>query len=112
MPESAPSSAAPSVPGSTARDLLPVDALIRKTFLEPLASGDVNPGNDARFLQGVPLFRRLPAGDIPLLARAMTVRHFKAGETVFRQGDKGDCFYTIYSGDANVLVHEANYLKV
>eukprot|EP00392_Amoebophrya_sp_AT5.2_P003679 g3684.t1 len=56
---------------------------------------------------GVPLFKRLPESDLPLLAQAMQVKTFAASI-----GDKGDAFYVIQSGEANVLVHETNYLQV
>lgn len=57
---------------ANARDLLPVDWLVRKTFLTPETNAN-------KFLQGVPLFKRLPEADIPLLAQAMQVKHFPAG---------------------------------
>ncbi|CAD7940719.1 unnamed protein product [Amoebophrya sp. A25] len=86
-----------------ARDLLPTDALIRKTF----CTGSTN-----SFLQGVPLFKRLPEPDLPLLAQAMQVKSFPNNHTIFRQGDKGDAFYVIQKGEANVMVHDTNYLVV
>lgn len=55
-----------------ANQLLPADCLIRKTLL--------GGGLDAtRFLQGVPLFKRLPETEIPVLAQAMCVKTFHKG---------------------------------
>ena len=45
-----------------ARNLLPQGCLIRKTLLEVGISAN-------KFLQGVPLFKRLPDADIPVLAQ-------------------------------------------
>ena len=52
------------------------------------------------FIEKVPLFRRLPQEEIPILARAMHMKEFKAGTVIFKQGDKGDAFYVIQTGEA------------
>ena len=40
------------------------------------------------------------------------MEHDKTGHVIFHQGDKGDAFYVIQSGEAHVMVHEQNYLRV
>jgi len=42
----------------------------------------------------------------------METRCYNAGDVVFNQGDKGDAFYIIHSGEASVNIHEENFLKV
>ena len=83
-----------------AQDLLPDGGLIRKTLM---GGADMSAN---KFLQGVPLFKRLPESEIPVLAQAMQVRTFEAGETIFRQGDKGDAFYVIQNGAASGVGQE------
>ncbi|CAD7949721.1 unnamed protein product [Amoebophrya sp. A120] len=87
----------------TARDLLPADALIRRTFVS---------SSSASTLKGVPLFSRFPKEDMPVLAEAMQLKNFPADHIIFRQGDKGDAFYVIQKGEVEVLVHPQNYLNV
>ncbi len=47
-------------------------------------------------------FRKLPAANIDRLLEKMEPLHVVAGETIIRQGDSGDYFYIIESGDALV----------
>jgi rhodanese-related sulfurtransferase len=48
------------------------------------------------------LLRRLPAEHIETVFSRMTIRKVKAGEEVIRQGEKGDAFYIIKEGIAEV----------
>jgi len=56
------------------------------------------------FIQQVPLMKRLPKDQHPLVADACQHVEFKAGQTIIKQGDKGDEFFVIRSGEASVTV--------
>jgi rhodanese-related sulfurtransferase len=47
-------------------------------------------------------FRRLPLECVLAALERMTARRVVAGEEIFRQGDPGDAFYTIWDGKAEV----------
>jgi CRP/FNR family transcriptional regulator, cyclic AMP receptor protein len=49
-------------------------------------------------LRKVPWFQDLEPGDIRKFAEISTLRHFKAGEVFFREGDRQDYFYVVLSG--------------
>jgi MFS family permease len=53
-------------------------------------------------LRGVPILRPLPEPVLNRLARALQPVSFPAGATIIRQGDEGDRFYVIESGDVEV----------
>lgn len=56
------------------------------------------------FLRRVPLFSGLLPHTLTQVADKMELSEYKAGDVVFRQGDPGDNFYLIRSGEAEVLV--------
>jgi hypothetical protein len=55
-------------------------------------------------IRSVSLFAPLPERSIERLARVATVVKVPAGDVVVRQGDPGDLFYVIESGEAEVTV--------
>lgn len=57
----------------------------------------------ALFLAKVPLFRGLSKGQIQTLARAMTARHFSAGEELVQQGQGGIGLFVVTSGRAEAV---------
>jgi len=63
-------------------------------------------------LQAIPMFAPLPAPTLEALALSMKRREVPAGETIFRQGDHGDRFYIIDSGEIEIEIdgREANVL--
>lgn len=65
-----------------------------------------------RFLSSVPLFRRLPATELPKVASAMMTTKISKDQLVFSQGDKGDSFYIIYQGVCEVRYRDEITLKV
>eukprot|EP00397_Hematodinium_sp_SG-2012_P001915 GEMP01001920.1.p1 GENE.GEMP01001920.1~~GEMP01001920.1.p1 ORF type:complete len:863 (+),score=162.44 GEMP01001920.1:582-3170(+) len=69
-------------------------------------------GNGLQFLEKVPLFKRLSPADLPQIADAMELVSFPREATIFSQGDNGDAFYIIQSGEADVLVQDENTLRV
>lgn len=57
-----------------------------------------------KWLGEVPLFKRLPRDQLPLIAAECVAAEFKANDTVFKQGDPGSEFYVIKSGEAVVWI--------
>jgi CRP-like cAMP-binding protein len=49
-------------------------------------------------LRKVPWFQELDPGDVRKFAAISSLRHFKAGEAFFHEGDKQDYFYIVLSG--------------
>merc|ERR1719350_1121122 len=64
--------------------------------------------DNVMFLDKVPLFKRLPKDQHPMLATACETVEFKAGQDVIVQGDSGDAFFVIKSGVANVFKEQDN----
>eukprot|EP00928_Gymnodinium_smaydae_P087980 TRINITY_DN72141_c0_g1_i1.p1 TRINITY_DN72141_c0_g1~~TRINITY_DN72141_c0_g1_i1.p1 ORF type:complete len:782 (+),score=154.34 TRINITY_DN72141_c0_g1_i1:86-2431(+) len=60
--------------------------------------------NNMLFLSKVPLFRRLPQSDHPLLALACKPVSFPQGTKIFKQGDPGSEMFVIKKGEAEVSV--------
>mmetsp|Transcript_3577 Transcript_3577/g.10461 ORF Transcript_3577/g.10461 Transcript_3577/m.10461 type:complete len:801 (-) Transcript_3577:87-2489(-) len=58
------------------------------------------------FLARVPLMKRLPKDQHPLVASACVVQDFAKGATVIKQGEDGDEFFVIRTGQASVLVKD------
>lgn len=59
--------------------------------------------DDLRLLRRVPMFQPLPLPAVEQLARGLESIDVEAGRAVFRQGDAGDRYYVIASGDADVI---------
>merc|ERR1719203_334288 len=60
------------------------------------------------FLKQVQLFKRLPPDQHPLLAASCTPTDFKPGQVVIKQGDSGDSFFVIKTGEASVKVAQGS----
>jgi MFS family permease len=58
---------------------------------------------DVQLLQRVPMLRTLPLPSIEQLARGLEVVTVPAGQVVFRQGDVGDRYYVVESGEVEVV---------
>lgn len=56
------------------------------------------------FATTVPLFKRLPKDQYPLLAKACEAQTFKPGQTVIKEGEDGHEFFAIKSGEATVMI--------
>lgn len=80
----------------------------------PSKKQPVNPKEEARraneeyrsaidFVGQVPLFRRLPLDQRPVLAANFAGVEFTADDVVIKYGDSGDAFFIIQSGEAAVL---------
>jgi MFS family permease len=63
-------------------------------------------------LRSIPMFAPLPAPTLEALASSMARMQVPAGETIFRQGDHGDRFYIVDSGEVEIEIdgREANVL--
>jgi CRP-like cAMP-binding protein len=59
-----------------------------------------------RLLESLGFLATLPLASLDRLARAARVREFPGGATVVRQGDRGDQFFVIAAGNAEVLLRE------
>jgi hypothetical protein len=55
-------------------------------------------------LRAIPMFEPLPAPTLEALARSLQPVTVAAGDTVFRQGDHGDRFYIIESGEIEIEI--------
>jgi MFS family permease len=58
---------------------------------------------DVQLLQRVPMLRTLPLPSIEHLARGLDLELVPAGQVVFSQGDVGDRYYVIESGEVEVF---------
>lgn len=58
---------------------------------------------DLDLLRNVPMFRTLPLPAVEQLARGLEPLTVAADATVFRQGEVGDCYFLIESGEAVVM---------
>ena len=58
---------------------------------------------DTQNLQRIPLFKTLSGNNLRKLAGTMQRVHFKAGEIICYEGDRGDSFYTILGGEAEII---------
>ena len=59
-------------------------------------------------LRAVSLFEALPDEALQTLCDAATVRSYKAGETIFNQGDNGDSLHVIRRGTVKILIDREN----
>ena len=58
---------------------------------------------DVRLLQHVPMLRTLPLPSVEQLVRGLELREVAAGAPVFEQGDVGDRYYVVESGQVDVV---------
>jgi putative ABC transport system ATP-binding protein len=58
------------------------------------------------FLRRCHLFANLTPATLSQVADKMTLEKFPAGSTIIRQGDEGDKFYVLRSGNVNVIVDD------
>jgi MFS family permease len=82
--------------------LLPILAAICWRRLKVLDRADV-PERELELLHGISIFRPLPAAILEGLAHAMLPLHVEAGREIVREGEAGDRFYVIASGEVEVV---------
>ena len=81
---------------------LPVLALVTRPTLRALDRTTGAPGATA-LLRGVPILAALPEPVLERLARDATSVAFGGGDTIVREGDPGDRFYVVDSGEVEIL---------
>ena len=84
--------------------LLPVLAALMWTRISALDAQALAPTRELGLLRAIPLFKPLPAPAIDQLASSLIPVHATAGTEIVRQGDPGDRFYVIASGEVDVVI--------
>jgi hypothetical protein len=94
-----------------ARGALVVAGLIIPVVLVPLwrplvriDAASESFAEEVELLRGVPIFAPLPVPELERLAKALAPAAAGAGSAVFQQGERGDRFYVIRAGRAEVEV--------
>eukprot|EP00441_Pelagodinium_beii_P047620 CAMPEP_0197623154 /NCGR_PEP_ID=MMETSP1338-20131121/3215_1 /TAXON_ID=43686 ORGANISM="Pelagodinium beii, Strain RCC1491" /NCGR_SAMPLE_ID=MMETSP1338 /ASSEMBLY_ACC=CAM_ASM_000754 /LENGTH=799 /DNA_ID=CAMNT_0043193035 /DNA_START=54 /DNA_END=2453 /DNA_ORIENTATION=- len=64
-----------------------------------------------QFLEHVPLMKRLPKDQHPLVASVCEIKDFAPKENIIKQGDVGEEFFVIKSGEASVSVKTPEGVK-
>jgi MFS family permease len=82
--------------------LLPILAAICWRRLKVLDRAEV-PERELELLRGISIFRPLPAPILEGLAGAMLPLHVEAGREIVREGEAGDRFYVIASGEVEIV---------
>ena len=62
--------------------------------------------NVLNFLRESFLFKDLTNNEMEFLAHIVHVRHFEAGEKIFKQGDPGVGMYLIFNGSIDIIMHD------
>lgn len=88
--------------------VLPVAALVTASSLRQIDGAAPAPARRLELLRGVPMLSPLGLFELEQLAAALEPMRFSAGSTIVRQGEQGDHFYLIDSGE--VTVHEDDRL--
>jgi hypothetical protein len=78
--------------------LLPATGLIAWPWLRRLDAVALLPGPHLSLLRGVPTLRLAPLPVLEALSRSATEFSLPVGSTVVREGDRGDRFYVVLSG--------------
>jgi MFS family permease len=82
--------------------LLPVLATLLRRRLARLDAAPV-PTEELGLLRAIDLFAPLPPPVLETLARALVPVHVEAGREVFRQGEVGDRYYIVVSGEVEIV---------
>jgi MFS family permease len=83
--------------------LLPVLAALFWRKLVALDAEALAPTRELALLRQMPLFRPLPPAMLDQLASSLVPVHAEHGTTIMRQGEPGDRFYVIVSGEVDVV---------
>jgi hypothetical protein len=82
--------------------LLPLLAVLTRPRLRALDRATAAP-EATTLLRGVPMLSVLPEPVLERLAREAVPASFPAGATIVREGDPGDRFYVVQSGEVEIL---------
>jgi CRP/FNR family transcriptional regulator, cyclic AMP receptor protein len=58
------------------------------------------------FLKSSFLFQDLTQSEVDFLSQLVHIRHYQAGEAIFRQGDSGVGMYLILNGTVDIIMHD------
>jgi MFS family permease len=87
---------------------LPAVALVTYRRLAAIDAAATRPSPErVRLLQTNPIFAPLPLATIERLSSRLIPVHLDAGATLFRQGEHGDRFYLVETGELEVVVDGA-----
>jgi len=84
--------------------ILPILAGLLWRRIRALDAEALAPTRELALLRAIPLFKPLPAPAIDQLASDLIPLHAVAGDEIVRQGEPGDRFYVIASGEVEVFV--------
>jgi MFS family permease len=90
--------------------VLPLAAVAGGRALFRLDTGAAVPVVEIALLRSLPLFAELPAPAIEGLAAALVQVEVRAGEVLIRQGDPGETYYAIASGEVDVTA-DGHFLR-
>jgi MFS family permease len=90
--------------------LLPLLALLSWRSLVAIDRKTTAPERELRLLRGVPMFAPLPLAAAELLARKLHPVSAQAGTDLVREGEPGDRFYVVASGELDVR-HDGQALR-
>jgi MFS family permease len=82
--------------------LLPAAAILTWPWVSRFDRETVVPERELMLLRQIPMFGLLPLTMLERLARALTPQSFKANELVMREGEPGDRYYIVASGNLEV----------
>lgn len=83
--------------------LLPVLAIVTWPLIRRVDDEAMIPDDELELMRGIPLFAPLPMTALERIAGALTPTAHAAGETIFREGDPGDRYYIIATGEVEVM---------
>jgi CRP-like cAMP-binding protein len=80
----------------------------------PQMEDDMSDGTVKRMLalEGVEIFAQSDVDDVAAVAQMAREHHFKAGETIYEEGDPGDALYVIVSGKVDAYRHGEKVVTV
>ncbi len=90
--------------------VLPLAAVVGGRALFALDAGVPVPVVEIALLRSLPLFAELPAPAVEGLAVALKPIHLPAGAVLIRQGDQGDAYYAVASGELDA-VQDGQFLR-
>src|SRR5258708_23149651 len=67
---------------------------------------------EAESLSRVPLFKRLTAAELEVLAKEVDQVDYKAGDVIFNERDRGDALYVVETGAVRIWVMDEDVQEV
>lgn len=87
--------------------ILPVAIVLAWRTLQQLDANAVVPIREIALLRGIPMFAPLAPAILERLALNLEPIRFARGQTVIRQGERGDRLFVIADGEVGVAIHGA-----